>query len=299
MRATATVSLLMLATAAPALAQQACPPASAGMDRTALLQLQQRKFEIADEAARTRLATALLPCLGDPDPLLRDEVAFSAYSTWLRGRLLPVDQLRPLRDALYAMLDGEDAQGFRKPFVALTLAEVARTDRIEAWMSDGERDAMVRRAAAYLESVRDYRGFDAREGWRHGVAHGSDWLMQLALNTRLTRAQLDAVLAAVASQVMPASGHAYVFGEAGRLAQPVLYTARRGLLTEAEWGAWTGALVAKLGGGPQAYRDATWLARRHDLYAFLSELYLDSDLTGDAQIRALQPAVLAALKQLP
>ncbi len=299
MRAIATFSMLMLASAAPALAQQGCPPASAGMDRAALQQLQQRRFEIADEAARIRLASTLLPCLGDPDPLLRDDVAFSAYSTWMRGKLLPVAELRLLRDALYPMLDGEDAQGFRKPFVALTLAEVARTDRIEAWMSDGERDAMVRRAASYLESVRDYRGFDARDGWRHGVAHGSDWLMQLALNPKLMRAQLDAVLAAVTTQVMPASGHAYVFGEAERLAQPVLYVARRGLLTEAEWSAWIGALVAKLGGGPQAYRDATWLARRHDLYAFLRELYLNADLTEDAQIRALQPAVLAALKQLP
>ncbi len=299
MRAIATFSLLMLASAMPALAQQVCPPASAGMDRAALQQLQQRKFEVADEAARIRLANSLLPCLGDPDPLLRDDVAFSAYSAWMRGKLLPVAELRPLRDALYAMLDGEDAQGFRKPFAALTLAEVARTDRIEGWMSDGERDAMVRRAAGYLESVRDYRGFDARDGWRHGVAHGSDWLMQLALNPGLTRAQLDAVLAAVATQVMPATGHAYVFGEAERLAQPVLYAARRGLLTEAEWSAWTVALIAKLGGGPQAYRDVTWLARRHDLYAFLSELYLNSDLTGDAQIRALQPAVLAALKQMP
>jgi hypothetical protein len=299
MRAFITSTLLMLAANAPALAQQVCPPASAGMDRAALLQLQQRKFEIADEAARMRLANSLLPCLGDPDPLLRDDVAFSAYSAWMRGKLLPVAGLRGLRDALYIMLDGEDAPGFRKPFAALTLAEVARTDRIEAWMSDGERDAMVRRAAGYLESVRDYRGFDARDGWRHGVAHGSDWLLQLALNPGLTRAQLDAVLAAVATQVMPASGHAYVFGEAERLAQPVLYAARRGLLTEAEWSAWTGALVAKLGGGPQAYRDATWLARRHDLYAFLSELYLNSDLTTDAQIHALQPAVLAALKQMP
>jgi hypothetical protein len=49
--------------------------------------------------------------------------------------------------------------------------------------------------------VSDYRGFDDKEGWRHGVAHGSDWLMQLALNPALDRGQLDQMLAAIATQV--------------------------------------------------------------------------------------------------
>ena len=31
-------------------------------------------------------------------------------------------------------------------------------------------------------SVRDYRGFDAKQGWRHGVAHGADLLLQLSRN---------------------------------------------------------------------------------------------------------------------
>jgi hypothetical protein len=42
-----------------------------------------------------------------------------------------------------------------------------------------------------------------------------------------------------------------------------------------------------------------WLARRHDLYAFLSELYINTDLAEEAPLRALQPSVLKALRQLP
>jgi hypothetical protein len=297
MRAAATVLVLMMSGAMPAFAQQACAPA--GMDRAALEEFRARKFEVADAASRARLAAALLPCLGNPDPVLRDETAFAAYTAWMRGRLLPVATLRSLRDALYAMLDGEDEQGFRRPFAALTLAEIARTDRVEAWMPDAERDAMVRRANAYLASVRDYRGFDQRAGWRHGVAHGSDWLMQLTLNPALTRVQLDAVLAAITVQVVPEAGHAYVFGEPARLARPVLYLAQRGLLREDDWNAWFSGLAARLGNAAQAYRDSAWLARRHDLHAFLSELYLNTDLAEDASLRALQPPVLRALQQLP
>jgi hypothetical protein len=33
--------------------------------------------------------------------------------------------------------------------------------------------------AALVRSIRDYRGFDEREGWRHAVAHTSDAMLQL------------------------------------------------------------------------------------------------------------------------
>jgi hypothetical protein len=295
---TGMVALLLWAAAAvPAFAQQACEPA--GMNALALEEFRARQFVVADDEARASLATALLPCLGAADPVVRDATAFAAYSTWMRGKLLPPATLRSLREALYAMLDADDAQGFRRPFAALVLAEIARTDRVESWMPAAERDAMVRRATDYLESILDYRGFDARGGWRHGIAHGSDWLMQLTLNPALTRAQLDAVLAAVATQVVPASGHAYVFGEPERLARPVLYVARRGLLAAADWELWLGKLASRLGDSAQAYRDSGWLARRHDLYAFLGELYINADLAEEAPVQALQKPVLEALRKLP
>lgn len=277
------------------MAQQTCPPP--GFGKADLLQLAQRGFAIDDDAARVRLAHGLLACLGDPDPVLRDDIAFSAYSAWMRGKHLDTATLRSLRDGLYASLDGDDERGFRRPFAALMLSEIARTDRIEPWMSVAERDAMVGKAVAYLKSVRDYRGYDPAQGWRHGVAHGGDWLLQLAMNPALQHPQLRSVLEAVSSQVAPASGHAYVFGEPERLARPVLYVARRSLLSEAEWNAWFGALAASLGGSPQRYKDSVWLARRHDLRAFLGAVYIDADQSGDTQVRALKIPVAAAMRQ--
>ena len=158
---------------------------------------------------------------------------------------------------------------------------------------------MVKAATTYLQSVQDYRGFDDGQGWRHAVAHGSDWLLQLALNPAVERAQLDQILAALATQVVPEASHAYVFGEPGRLARPVLAIAKRGLLTEAEWTAWFDALPKRIGDPSQAYTDSGWLARRHDLLAFLGNLYLEADQSGDAYIKALKVPVVATLKQVP
>lgn len=291
------IALLTLA-AAPAQAP-ACPPA--GHSKASLQALKAKQFAVSDAAERMTLADGLLACLGDPDPDLRDGIAYEAFTQWMRDGRFDASALRGLRDRLYATLDRQPGAGFHQPFAALLLAEVARTDRtgaLEGWMSAAERTAMVDRAAAFVESVRDYRGYVDGEGWRHGVAHGADWLMQLALNPALARPQVDRLLAAVAAQAVPERGHAYIFGEPGRLVRPVLFAARRGLLSAAEWNAWFAALIARLGRpGPDGY--AAWQARRHDLTAFLSSAYVETDTSEDAGIRALKPAIVAAMKIVP
>lgn len=290
--------LLLVAAAASAQVPAAqCPPH--GWTSASLEALKARSFQVPGKLERMALAEGLLACLGDPDPLLRDGIAHEAISHWMRAGDFDPEALRRLRQRLYAMWDDEDPQGFARPFAALALAEIARTDRVQPWMAPEERADMVARATGYLRSVDDYRGFDGTHGWRHGIAHGADWLMQLSLNPALSRTQLDDILGAVASQAVPEDAHAYVFGEPERLARPVLFVAARGLHSDADWQAWFAALPARVGAPDQAWNDSAWLARRHDLVAFLSSLYLQADRGDDARIAALKPAILAAFKQVP
>ncbi|MBB1059782.1 DUF2785 domain-containing protein [Lysobacter spongiae] len=273
-----------------------CPPD--GWDARALASLREGGFAVDDRARRQALALALVDCLGAPDPGLRDDTGYAALSAWMRGGQLDATTLRALRDALYVRLDGPAGEGFSRPFSALVLAEVARTDRRVPWMDAGERDAMVDRATRYLRSVDDYRGFDPASGWRHGVAHGADWLMQLSLNPALDRAQLRRLVDAAGSQVVPAS-HAYVFGEPERLAAPVLYAAGRDVMDADAWITWFGELSAGLGDEALAWKDRDWLYRRHDLRAFLMALRVAAAAREDAATRALLPGVDQALASMP
>jgi hypothetical protein len=119
----------------------------------------------------------------------------------------------------------------------------------------------------------------------------------LSLNPALDRAQLDRILSAVTLQVVPEAGHAYVFGEPGRLARPILHAAKRGLHSQAEWQAWLSALKPRVAAGGLKYTDLAWLARKHDLDAFMAALYLEADRSQDEAIRQLKPAIVAAMKQ--
>jgi hypothetical protein len=281
----------------PVPAMAGCPPQDMG--RNELQAMKTLRFQVPEAADRNTIALALVDCLGDPDPLLRDGIAYEGLAHWMRAGQLEPGVLRSLRDRLYARIDEGEGDGFARPFAALVLSEVARTDRIAAWMTPHEREAMVRKAADYLATVQDYRGFDNAEGWRHGVAHGADWALQLALNPALERAQGDRLLAAVAAQVVPGSAHAYVSGEPGRLARPVVALARSGLYGEDDWQTWFAALPARIGDPELAYADEDWLARRHDLVAFLLSLYIEADQSQDAAVAGLKPAIVSALKSVP
>ena len=289
------IGALLAATVASSFA--ACPPA--GTTRESLLALKRADWVVADDAGRQRLALALLDCLADPDPVLRDDLAFAALAHWMRGRQISVDTLRAIRVALLPRLDPSesDSAGFRQPFAALALAEVARADRLQPFLSTEQRAELVRAGAAYLASVRDYRGFDAASGWRHGVAHGADLLLQLALNPALERAQIDAILAAIASQAMPPGAHFYVYCEGERLMAPAFYIGRRDVLSADDWSAWFLALTAK-----RAKADAPTqasLADKHNLASFLLPLYASLKENGDAQMQArMLPGVTAAMKTL-
>src|SRR6478735_966605 len=242
-------------------AQAQCPPAGESIASLELLKNRGWRSADADNASRRPLALGLVGCLGDTNPVLRDDLAFEGLQTLMRGALLDDATLQLLRVRMLADLTAPDATGFKQPFSALVLGEGVRADRQRPFLFPAERDDIVERGAAWLASVRDYRGFDEREGWRHGVAHGADLMVQLAVHPLLTKSQGETVLAAIASQVMPAGEHFYRYGEGERLMAPVFYIARRGWFGPGDWDRWLSLLVEKL--PPPMPMTQAGLAARH------------------------------------
>lgn len=284
---------------ADAPAYVACAPA-AGLE--ALGDERARGEAILDmaQAERDRLALALLPCLADPDPALRDGVSYAALSQMMRSQLIARETVATIRLDLLARLSGPgDVDGFTRPFAALVLAEVARTDRIDPWMTPEERSELIAAAHGYLGGLTDYRGFSDEEGWRHGVAHTADLLMQISLNRQITKPQAEAILAAVAEKVAP-PGHAYIFGESERLAAPVMYLAQRELFTPEEWDVWfAGLWPAEDPLRANTYGSEAALAKLHNLRAFAEAIYISAVASGEETYTPLATASFAVLNSLP
>jgi hypothetical protein len=293
----AALALAACATA-PAGATQppACPPQ--GYDRPALDALKANQWTIADDTARNAFAWTLLPCLGDADPALRDGVAFEALQHYMRNNQLTSETLAQINAELQSMIAAQDPQGFRAPFAALVLSEVARTDRVAPWMTAEQRAELVNASVAYMRAITDHRGFIPGEGYRHAVAHAGDLMLQLVLNQNVDRAQLTQIRDAITAQVSPAE-HFYINGESERLARPILYMAQRNVFTEAEWTAWLTALTGDEASWRDWYLSNAGLARRHNLTAFVSTIYINARLSGQDAFAPLLPGAEAAIRALP
>ena len=274
----------------------ACAPA--GATRAQLNELRAAKWEVADHARRQQMAIGMLGCLADPEPAIRDEIAFESLQAWMRTQKLDQATLHAIRSTLLARLKAPDAAGFAQPFAALVLAESARADRVKPYLNEAERSELVQAAIAYLSGVRDYRGYDEKEGWRHGVAHGADLMLQLSVHPALIKKDHQAILAAIAAQLSAAGAQAHFFhyGEGERLMAPVFYLARRAELDAADWQAWFAALPPAASQRPVTQAA---LAYRHNLKSLLAPLYVALVETKDAAQRdRLLPFVTKALRQL-
>lgn len=291
-------TLVGIALATPGRA--ACPPA--GWDREALEALRGPEASAPDDAALQRLALELADCLASTDPVLRDRVGFELLAQWMRARVLSAETMRALGSRLRDVLtEAEDEAGFARPFAALVLAEVVRADRIEAYLGESLRHDIFGAAVTYLPSVRDYRGFDATDGWRHGVAHGADLLLQLAVHPALEDDDLHAILDAVVRQVTPSGEHFYVYGEGARLARPVLYVAARDVISSDAWKAWLERISdpGPFGEWSAVYASQAGLARRHNVLQFLRALFVYVEQANDAALRdRLHAPLLAAIKRI-
>jgi hypothetical protein len=276
------VATLLMVIAAPVLAQP-CPDVRTASDR---------------QAAALTLAT----CLGDPDPKVRDTLAFEGLSSVMRSGGLEPATLTALKTLLLDRVRQAGTPVILKSFSALTLSEIARTDRIKPWMTDAARQEMVDAAAMFLSGITDYRAFSDKEGFIHAVAHGADLALQLALNPAITKPQLDKLLGALSTQIAPKDPSvAYWAGEPDRLARAVLFIAQRKLHTEAEWTAWfTQVMDPKpLTAWDAAFRSEIGIRKHHNARAFLLSVFASAITSEDAGIRQLLNPARESLKLVP
>lgn len=276
----------------------ACPPS--GTTRASMTTLADAGFAIDEAPARNALARELVDCLGHPDPQWRDGIAYEALAGWIRAGLLEPETLLDLHTRLSGALDAgaADRTGFRKSFSALVLASLVEADRNRAFLGDGAVGTLVEVAATWFESIRDYRGFEARAGWRHAIAHGADLLAQLAVHPRASGDDIDRIIGALETQVAPQGGHFYIHGEPERMALPLLYIAGRNLYTTAQWRDWFTGIAAIPEHG-DLYGSTVALARRHNLQALLLVLYVNASESKDPALReVLLPALTHALRLL-
>jgi hypothetical protein len=212
------LSALVLATSAAEARQH---------DKTFWLDLAEKRFAVPEGASADVLARELSGLLRSPDPVLRDDVAYSGLVALIfRQRAVSPETRRALADEWMANLTagigerGTDSV-FGRSFSALALGVVAALDNETPVLERAEFDRVLEAALAYLAAERDVRGFDVAQGWMHSVAHTADLLKFLGRSRHLEPAGQAAIFTAVAAKLGTVD-EVLTHGEDERLARAVL-----------------------------------------------------------------------------
>lgn len=229
--------------------------------------------------------------LGDPDPELRDAIAFPTMATWIDDGIYD-DLLVGLGDGMCHGLevglgetDGDSV--FRRSFSALILTECI--DRTSAAGLAGP-DVVLRwgdRLMSWLVRERDLRGFVPGKGWAHALAHGADAIGALARSPFLGRMELTVVLDVIADRLLAPTEEFLVCGEPDRFAFATMHLLRRDQVSLEVLEPWIARLAA--GAVPQGTVDRNPFLVAGNVQAYLRSLHLQLALSTE------QPAVRSDL----
>ena len=276
-------------------------------DRAEWLALAKGGFVVPDGTRAVDLLVEMNPLLGSPDPVLRDEVAYSAAEKWILRdkRLSPADLRQVLRLWSSNLDDGVGEVGgdriFKRSFSALCLSLVAAADLQTAFLEPLEAQAFFNRMVDYFRRERDLRGFDAQRGWLHSVAHTSDALKFLLRDARLA-AGSDARLLDAVKAKLEAHDAVFVWGDNDRIALALHAAVRRAdadpdaLKAWAEH--WVAAHAALWANGPhvEPRRFAVVENAKQVMRALHTALSMDVTLTPTSDVARV--TLLAALAKM-
>jgi Protein of unknown function (DUF2785) len=228
----------------------------------------------------------LVELLGDPDPELRDELAYSILSTWI-ARGVYDDLLVSLGDSVArGMFVGLGSDGqptiFRRSFAALVVAACINRDEAARLTS---RDVFLRWSdlgLSWFLAERDLRGRIPGQGWAHAGAHGADLLQAIAASHHTGQDEARVVLDVISERLRTPTQYVLVDNEVDRLALAALTVVYRNLVAGDPLDAWVSSLSAGLEppdpGSPGlsgSGRGADWpSASAHNISGFIRAMYV-------------------------
>ena len=256
-------------------------------------------LKVPQDRSLVEMTEDLTRMLGDPDPEVRDGIAFPTMATWIDEGVYD-DLLGGLGDGMCHGLDIglgdiESDTVFRRSFSALILTEcIDRTTRAGL----GGPDVVLRwgdRIMSWYSRERDLRGFVPGKGWAHAVAHGADALGALARSPVLGRLELTVILDVIADRLLAPTEAFFVCGEGDRLAFATMHLLRRDVLGIDVLEPWVARLAAGAVGRGSINRNPYMVAG--NVQGYLRSLHLQLSLgtaaSGHPTVRSDLLLVLA------
>ncbi len=261
-------------------------------DRAFWRQIVQADGAVPAGMSADALSEELSAMLGERDPELRDDIAYTLLATWLavKPQISDAQALRLAKAWLgninHIHLDESTDAVLRRSFSALSLAAAVARDNDKSFLRREDFREILDVALVYFFSETDTRGFDPAFGWVHATAHTADLFRYLSRSRFLTPADQGKLFQVITTKVKT-TGVAWAYGEDERIGRVLLALVAR---PDVDWTAYETfvADVAKLARFPEKPAPDT-LARfvnaRHLLTSTCALLDATPDTPATARAR--------------
>lgn len=207
--------------------------------------LEQNEFRLSEQDDLSEILPAMLQHIGSIDSVLRDDLIYSAFRTWMYDdHVVSQEQMRNMlpivldrQHLLYRVGEQDTDSVFTRAFSVLVLPLVLIAHRSQPFYSAAEIDQIRETLLDYARSEKDRRGFVAGKGWAHSAAHTADALDDLAQCPEMGKSDLADILEAISSMVCM-TGTGYIYLEDERIVTAVIAVLKRQLLSDAEIAQW-------------------------------------------------------------
>lgn len=217
------------------------------MTEVTMIQTLQDKYERQDPLTNEEVAWCLHH-LADTRAAIRDDLCYSVLAQGILEGIFTHEQVRWVAqelyqtDALFHHISEQGEATLYRSFVALVWGVLLTVDGdplslYPNVLSDEECQYALTAAVRYLQSEKDYTGYDERYGWVHAMAHGADLLGSVLAHPscpdEIGQQALETVTAIFESLDMP-----FIDEEENRLGLAILRGIHSGRVTQAALAQW-------------------------------------------------------------
>jgi hypothetical protein len=195
---------------------------------TLLNRISRHQFEIPNDIDPFDVIKEVCRNLGNPDPVLRDDLGYSLLVEWIyKRRTLNHQQLRELYSVMisdnmwfYKIGEVNTDSVFMRSFTSLGISLLLSVDRDTTFLTDEEWTILLQRTLDYCTLEKDLRGYDEQKGWMHAVAHVADVLNAFAKHPNFSIKHTKYMLTAI-NKVMENAQDVFQYEEDERLARVI------------------------------------------------------------------------------
>lgn len=195
--------------------------------------------QVPQGQSASALVTELLEALCSPDPVRRDDQAYTVLATWIMRGLLD-GELADLGERVTGLLAHPELQA--RTFAALIVTSVLHRDTAADVLDAPTVLRWLDRFAGWWVAETDLRGWDDQLGWLHAAAHGADVIGAYAESPRLAAAELSRLLEITCARLLAPTGHIFAQQEDDRFALALATVLSRPELSAGQATAWLAAI---------------------------------------------------------